>query len=930
MTPSTTSDEGPQEAMEELSPTQRMVAFQRQMRVDSSGLDTYFETLSFSPDDFQREALAAFALGSSVLVSAPTGSGKTVVGEGAVYVALQRGERAFYTTPIKALSNQKYREFCAKFGTERVGLLTGDTAINGRADVVVMTTEVLRNMIYADADLDDVGAVVLDEVHYLADLVRGPVWEEVLIQLPQWVKVVCLSATVSNIQEFGSWIAEVRGECEVVVSTRRPVPLYQQMIVRNRLYDLYAAENYQAHEAQTHMGRTPGRLNPFLLDAVQQVEMGRAPRVRGGRAGRSIPARISRPRIAQLLQGKDLLPAIVFIFSRAGCDEAVGQLLEADLVLTTAAEQRQIEEVAQQAMLAIPIADHGVLGLAKWQAALSRGIASHHAGLLPILKETVETLFSAGLLKVVYATETLALGINMPARTVVLESLEKWNGSEHIRLNPGEYTQLTGRAGRRGIDVEGHAVVLQRKVVQPEELAQLSSRAAYPLRSAFFPNYNMVVNLLAHATIPAARQVLESSFAQYQADDAVVGLASRLRREQGKLAELEQQLECSQGDAPEYFALREELSKAQKKAQKLTRAGNREVTAQRVAALRTGETIRYREKKRPLYGVVLGTPNVDWGPPSVKILGENAKVYQVSAADLREPPEVIGHLQLPRSGVRRSRDRAGVVKGLRRLIAGAGRDVSVSRRPERSPEAAKLARTVDRLEKQVRDHPVHSCPHRESHARLGHEWARTRRECDRIAREINSKTSSIAHEFDKVLDVLREFGYVEGGDVTERGEQLRLVFGERDLLVAESLAQGVFSGLDDAEMAALICALVYEPRGDLPTGEPSLPTSRLRQAWWQVEDIYSRIHRAEHQVGLDRTKAPSAELSHITYRWAEGATLSSVLSDSDLPPGDFVRWMRQTIDLLEQLRRVTDPDLKKSVNGAIRNVRRGVVQWTEG
>ncbi len=924
------SDSASADPMADLSPAERMGEFHRQMRVDSTGLDQYLDELPFTPDSFQTEALNAFAMGSSVLVSAPTGSGKTVVGEGAVYLTLQKGERSFYTTPIKALSNQKYREFCATFGSERVGLLTGDTSINPRAKIVVMTTEVLRNMIYAGADLDDLGVVVLDEVHYLADRVRGPVWEEVLIQLPLWVKMVSLSATISNAGELGAWMREVRGDCDVVVSTRRPVPLYQQMIVRGRLYDLFAAESTEARIAQEKMGPAPGRLNPILLEAVDEVNYGRTARPRGGRSGRTVPARITRPRIVELLDRRDLLPAIEFIFSRAGCDQAVGELLDAGLVLTTTAEQRQIAEVAEQALLNIPIADHGVLQLSRWRSALERGIASHHAGLLPILKETVETLFASGLLKVVYATETLALGINMPARTVVLESLEKWNGSEHVRLTPGEYTQLTGRAGRRGIDVEGHAVVLQRKVVSPEELAQLASRSSYPLQSAFFPNYNMAVNLLAHATIPAARQVLESSFAQYQADDAIVGLAARLRREDHKMAELSNKLHCSEGDASEYFSMREDLSKLQKKAQKVNRAGNRTRTASALANLRSGQAVRYRERKKHRYGVVLTTPTRDWGSPSVKVVGENAKVYILEAAHLTEAPEVVGHVRLPRSGVRRSRDRAGVARELRQIVTkGGGKPQDRPPRPVETAELRALQRQIVQLEEDVRSHPVHGCADRESHARLGHAWARAKRDRDRTAKQINARTSSIAHEFDQVLKVLRHFGYLSGAAVTAKGQQLRLIFGERDLLVAQALTDGVLDGLDSAELAAVVSMLVYEPRGDGSTAQPSLPTAPLRQAWWRVEELYADVHKEEQKVRLDRTKEPSADIADITYAWARGATLTSVLGETQITPGDFVRWMRQTIDMLEQLRRVPNDSFRKRIGNAIKSVRRGVVQWTD-
>lgn len=905
---------------ENLSPSERMAHFKQNMEIESRGLAAFWETLPFSPDRFQVDALEALALGSSVLVCAPTGAGKTVVGEGAVYLALENGERAFYTTPIKALSNQKYREFCDTFGSDRVGLLTGDAAVNSHADVVVMTTEVLRNMIYAGANLSELGIVVLDEIHYLADRIRGPVWEEVLIQLPQHIRVVALSATVSNSAEFGKWIGEVRGSCVVINSRHRPVPLYQHMMVGRKLFDLYAAA-----EEDTEIGAgRPGLINPDLLRAVSEEES-RGGRNRPGR--RRIPGRISRPRILSTLERRDLLPVIEFIFSRAGCEAAVEELLASDMTLTTNEERRLIRAATEEALRLIPIADHGVLGLARWQTGLERGIAAHHAGMLPILKETVETLFAAGLVKVVFATETLALGINMPARTVVLESLEKWNGSEHVRLSSGEYTQLTGRAGRRGIDVEGHAVVLARGVVSPEELAQMSSRHNYPLKSAFVPSYNMVVNLLHHSTIARVRQVLESSFAQFQADDSVVGLAARLRKAERSLEEASEGVECSKGDAEEYFSLREELARAQKKYSQKSRTGDSEATARALARLKFGQVIRYRRGRRWYSAAVLGAPDAGWRQPNVRVLGEDARIFTLGPTEINRGPEVIGHVRLPRGGVRRLRDRQGLAKQLRSVA---------KRNPHREkqstdPELARLKATIAELEARIAAHPVHSCPHRDQHAALGHGWVRAKRECDRLASQINARTSSIANEFDRVTAVLTELGFLAEGSVTAKGQQLRRVFGERDLLVAQCLAAGHFSGLEPEEFAALASALVYEPRGDvsIASADFRLPTKNLNRAWEGVWGEYQKIHATELRAGTERTPTPAPNLAETTYRWAQGATLAAILGgESELTGGDFVRWTRQAIDLLEQLTRLSG-ETERQARAAIKKIRRGVVAWVE-
>ena len=447
-------------------------------------LASFRDLYGFDFDPFQVAACTALAGGDGVLVAAPTGAGKTVVGEYAVHLALEQGRKCFYTTPIKALSNQKYNDLVKRYDSDTVGLLTGDNAVNGSAPIVVMTTEVLRNMLYAgSATLRDLGYVVLDEVHYLADRSRGAVWEEVIIHLPESVRVVALSATVSNAEEFGDWLAQVRGGTEVIVDEHRPVPLWQHMMAGRRLYDLFTDDNHR-------------QVNPDLVRLARREEI-RQPASRPGRGGHR-PKRNAppyRPEIIDRLDAAGLLPAITFIFSRAGCDAAVQQCLQAGLRLTTPAEAEQIEAVASRRTSDIPDEDLTVLGYHDWVLALRRGIAAHHAGMLPVFKEVVEELFTQGLVRAVFATETLALGINMPARTVVLEKLDKWNGEAHVALTPGEYTQLTGRAGRRGIDVEGHAVVLWQPGLDPGAVAG-------PREHPYLPAQLQLPPLLQHGRQP--------------------------------------------------------------------------------------------------------------------------------------------------------------------------------------------------------------------------------------------------------------------------------------------------------------------------------------------------------------------------------------------------------------------------------------------
>ena len=509
----------------------------------------FVQSFDFEFDPFQVAACHAVEEGSGVLVAAPTGAGKTVVGEFAAHLALKLGKKCFYTTPIKALSNQKYSEFVAMFGEDRVGLLTGDTSINGEADVLVMTTEVLRNMLYAGSNtLINLGYVVMDEVHYLADKFRGAVWEEVLIHLMESVQVISLSATVSNAEEFGEWLGEVRGNTQVIVSEIRPIPLYQHVLIGNRLLDLFDK---------------PGQINPEILrrerEAVRKASISRHRRGRFSEA----QDRLSRADIIEKLANQNLLPAITFIFSRIGCDAAVKQCLHAGLRLTSTAEREEIRSTALKYTQNIAEEDLVVLGFDEWLSALERGIAAHHAGLLPSFKSAVEELFQKGLIKAVFATETLALGINMPARTVVLEKLIKYNGESHVPITPGEYTQLTGRAGRRGIDIEGNAVIQWSPTVDSASAAGLASTRTYPLRSSFAPTYNMSINLIARFGRERARRSLESSFAQFQADRAVVGLSRQIAKNEAAIEELLSQAVCHLGDFLEYARIRREIKEVE-------------------------------------------------------------------------------------------------------------------------------------------------------------------------------------------------------------------------------------------------------------------------------------------------------------------------------------------------------------------------------
>ncbi len=533
---------------------------------DGSRLTKFAAELGFTLDDFQVRACRALEDDRDVLVCAPTGAGKTVVGEFAAYLALEirhsSASRAdtpsrgtcFYTTPIKALSNQKYNDLVERFGEGEVGLLTGDITLHPHAPVVVMTTEVLRSMLHSRSPLlDGLTHVVMDEVHYLADRERGAVWEETILYLPAEVRLASLSATVSNAEEFGEWIRSVRGETTVVVDEVRPVPLTQHMLAGGRLFDLFSPttgivddtlDRYIAHRQ--------------LADAAPPPGGGKR---RRRRTPTPVPAGGDRPEIVARLEAEQLLPAIWFRFSRSGCDAAVTECLDSSLRLTEAAEIPQIRAIADLHTAALPPADLDAVGYADWMEGLERGFAAHHAGLVPAFRHAVEDLFSRGLVRVVFATETLAVGVNMPARTVVLERLVKPTASGPVRLTPGEYTQLTGRAGRRGIDERGHAVVLWNPDTLPAAVAGLASTRAYPLHSSLRVGYNTCVNLVDRLGLEGARELLDRSFAQFEAERSVSALSDAVRVNTTMIADLDAQLSEATGFA-EYRSLHERLTVA--------------------------------------------------------------------------------------------------------------------------------------------------------------------------------------------------------------------------------------------------------------------------------------------------------------------------------------------------------------------------------
>jgi len=817
-----------------------------------------------------------------VLVAAPTGAGKTVVGEMAVAAALRRGGRAFYTAPIKALSNQKFHDLRAELGDARVGLLTGDHSINGDAPVVVMTTEVLRNMIYAGSSaLDRLQWVVLDEVHFLQDTYRGPVWEEVLIHAPAHVRFVCLSATVSNAAELGEWIEALRGPTTTVVEHHRPVELDPLFLVGDR------------HSEHDH-------LLPLLVDGRPNPEGQRfdSDEVRGPSRGpgRGRPRRrFHTPRrveVVERLRDEGLLPAIVFIFSRNGCDDAAAMCMDSGLRLTEVAEAQRIRGIAERHAAALEDADLDVLGYDRWVETLAMGIAAHHAGMIPAFREAVEECFVNGLVKVVFATETLALGINMPARSVVIERLTKFTGDGHEILTPSQFTQLTGRAGRRGIDDRGAAIVLWTPFTPFARIAELAASREFSLQSVFRPSYNMAANLVDRYDRDEAHRVLARSFAQFQADRSVSRLRQRRDDRAAALDEARRATDAGPGVRGEEVLDYLELVRRERDLRR-HRPGGRAAVERSLAALRPGDVVQLATAKGPRLLAVVSVAQRK-GAVKVEAISARGTPVRFDADSAGGPVEAVGAIELPVPFVPKD-------PSFRREAGARLRRVNQRRLRSTGQQAAGAEEAAwQDARRAVRSHPVHGLAGRDELVRDAERARRLDKEVTGLDRQIAQRGTDLVQRFDTVLGVLEDHAHLDGWALTPAGRRLRRIYHESDLLVSLMLAEGLLDHLDPPSVAALVSCVTHEHRSAEAPPPPRLPSAQLQARFERFEEITRALQRHERGVGLPPTRELSAGFSLAASGWASGLPFDEALGE-EMSGGDFVRNTRQLIDLLRQL-----------------------------
>ena len=823
-------------------------------------------SLGFRPDPFQQSAIDAIDCGQSVLVVAPTGAGKTLIAEHAIDRALARSRRVFYTTPIKALSNQKHRDLAARLGPDLVGLITGDRTINPTAPIVVMTTEVSRALLYERGRfLDDLDAIVLDEFHHIDDPERGPVWEEVVMHAPRDVTLVCLSATVAEPGSVRDWMANAHGPTELVVETERPV----------KLHHVYAVGNVQRVPPLLVPVFVDGKVNPTaeLLDGPRRRQLrGEGLRERS-RERATTPGR--RELVAALASAQ-MLPAIWFVLSRAGCDRAVTELVADDVRLTGPDATHEIRRMVEDVTAGIPASDLKTLDLRSWLTGLEAGVAAHHGGLVPFQRELVEKAFGEGLVPVVFATETLAMGLNLPARTVVIDRVVRADGEF---LTGSSFAQLAGRAGRRGIDRTGNAVVPWSAEVGFHQVAALAEGRLAPLRSHLHPTAAMVANLVRLGSPDDARAILRTSLGAFRHEREATAVAADLDAARSATVELAADAAAPVSAAPSGSPATDDVTLEG------LEPGDVIVDPGRAS---TGRVLVTAVRRRRNETVVDGV-RVD------------ARRVVLVARDFRRAPVVVGHVDVSGS----SRPERGDARALA---------VALDRVPE-TRRAGRLAATVA-ASGDVDDE-------KDDVRRAQRDRARLAREIDRLERRHADLTAGHDVDLDAMVGLLVERGHLDGWALTTSGELVRRLFHECGLLVAECLHHGLFDGLDAAELAALASCFTARRRTNGPA-QAGLPTGIVRDRWPEVTALAADVERAEEAAGLPPTRRPEPILAIPIHRWAGGADLADALAGTQVSPGDLVREIRQVNELLEQIAEVASGPIATNAMTAIALCARGI------
>ena len=916
-------------------------------------IDQFNAMYPFPLDDFQREAISTFLRGDSVMVAAPTGSGKTVVAEFGIWDAFKRTGRVIYTAPIKALSNQKFRDLRSVYGDE-VGLLTGDISENRDARIIVMTTEILRNMLLQSPwELDDVETVIFDEIHYLADPERGTTWEESIILCPEHIQFICLSATVTNALEIAGWIGRTHRPIRLIEHFERPVPL--------ALYYFHEDELAMVIDHHGQQIRDFGKVG------------GEARRRPGGRRSPQVRETLEEPQpheIVDALKSQKLLPAIYFLFSRNDCQVYAERLAMMRPGLVEPGQLDQIETILQTYLSSMRPEDRELDQVQLIADLARKGIGFHHAGLLPILKQLVEVLFGRGLMQVVFATDTLALGVNMPARTVVVGRMTKWDGRRRRILIPNEFQQMAGRAGRRGMDVFGHVVIPYSPVIPFREAMEVATGDLHPVQSAFAIRYNTVLNLWDPPRGERVRQMLQRSLAQYQT-------SQRIRLIENDILEIEaEQAGLVAGRNEEIARADELLSEYQSLNRSATGLKRQEQELlSTIVALRTevSSSTPWKEPGRLALrkllrgaksGLVLHTREHGWGvwlgrtsgngigyvlgqkDRSIEIIEEYRRIDYVEnnatvdvpehwlgitedmIPDLTANTEVIDEM-LAELDEYFLPDLDAMAAAHRQLL----KDQANEEIEQLNIDLADIRQQLRTISAKQQEHPF-----RDSKARKEHQ--RSVKQRDELEREKNTLTSILEREADAedvrirsiirgIRDVLHRFGYLQRGYPTEKADMLADLFDTDGLILCEMIDQGMLTPLSPAEIAE-VCSWFSFDR-DFRYNNAFTLANRLVNLRRRLEDLEHEILGEERDHRLFISEGHNPSFYGPAFHWCRGWSMSQIGEAIELSEGDLVMTFNKTIDLMRQLREMlinVEPEhpLVDKFREAEKLIRRGIVE----
>jgi superfamily II RNA helicase len=853
-------------------------------RITEDAVDLYrafARRYAFPLDDFQVAAILAILERSSVIVSAPTGAGKTLVAEFAIHDALAAKRRVAYTTPLKALSNQKYADFCRQFGVAEVGILTGDVKVNSRASVLVMTTEILRNMFYTGT-LEGLRHVVLDECHYMGDESRGTVWEEIIVNAPKDVTLVALSATVANVREIADWIGLVHRPIQPIIHPHRPVPLrYHVADVAAEIHSLESVRAGRAKLIGIEGGRDEGR-------------------------GRFYARRVAAPpAVLEELEQRKWLPAIYFIFSRAGCERAMDEVLQEGAPLLDRARGREVEQAIAEAIEDSPTLGASALNQSIFEA-LRAGVGLHHAGILPSLKRLTEVLFERGLVRVVFATETMSLGIHMPARSVVLQGLTKRTDRGFRALATNELTQMAGRAGRRGIDPEGQCVIALDARDSLEEALSVVDGSPEPITSQFRLGFGSVALLVETVRDEAAiRRVVESSFGQYQSLRRIRHLEREAAEAEAPLAEAERyEAPCGEFERiGRYRQLRAEVDARRRAAG----ARSRPARSRALDDVEAGRVVLLRQRGSGTgLGVVVGVHRLKGHRVLLDVLLPHGSLVRSKAGAVKRVFWATPPLLLPPAIRNLAAHHHGWGRDFRETLSREGGSLLarlgeldlqalVERERRGDPEEA-----LERIE-------CHACPW-DARPRCETAWKaleKARGQLTHRRTALESIRDAIWQEYRRVLEVLDAFDAVQGGVLRPKGELVASLRHDHELLVAEVIFRGVFDDASAAEVAALVSCLIEEARSaeDEPSRRLLRDRPRLRRGVRQMEEAAEAIQAVQRRVGLHRPARVQSGFVAAVFRWASGDDdwARIVAHAFGGHEGDLIRAMRRLIDLLRQV-----------------------------